>query len=64
MNSEMMSESLRTFICTMIMNCKNDDELIEMCVELEQIIDTIRKNVNERHAVTLTRSQYDYVNGC
>lgn len=49
MNTEMMSESLRTFICTMIMHCKNDDELIEMCVELEQIVDTIHKNINERH---------------
>ena len=49
MNTEMMSESLRMFICTMIMHCKNDDELITMCVELEQIIDTIKKFVNERH---------------
>ena len=49
MNTEMMNESLRTFICTMIMHCKNDDELITMCVELEQIIDTIKKFVNERH---------------
>ena len=55
MDTEMMSESLRMFICTMIMHCKNDDELIEMCVELEQIIDTIKNDVNKRHEINETQ---------
>jgi len=37
------------------MHCKNDDELIEMCVELEQIIDTIKNDVNKRHEINETQ---------
>ena len=49
MDTEIMKETISTFICTMIMHCKNDDELVEMCVELEQNIDAIKRFVNERH---------------
>ena len=47
--NDLRNEQLRVMISAFINQCKNDDELIEMCVEIEQVLDTIKQYVNERH---------------
>lgn len=48
---ELRKESFRVLFTTMVQLCKDDDELIEMCAELETMIDIVKRDINVRHIV-------------
>ena len=52
MRCQMRSEKLRTMIATLIKDCYKDEEIVDLCVEMECIIDEIKKFINTKHKIS------------
>ena len=51
MRCQMRSEKLRTMIAILLKECKDNDEVIDLAVEMECIIDEIKKFINNKHKI-------------
>ena len=51
MRSDMRNEKLRMMIATLLKECRDNDEIISLCVELECIIDEIKSFINKKHKI-------------
>lgn len=51
MRCQMRNEKLRTMIAILLKECYKDDEVIDLCVEMEVIIDEIKKFINNKHKI-------------
>ena len=51
MRCQMRSEKLRTMIAILLKECYKDDEVIDLAVEMESIVDEIKKFINKKHKI-------------
>lgn len=51
MRSDMRNEKLRMMIATLLKECKDNDEVIDLAVEMECIVDEIKKFINKKHLI-------------
>ena len=47
MRCQMRNEKLRMMIATLLKECRDNDEIIDLAVEMECIIDEIKKFINK-----------------
>lgn len=52
MRSDMRNEKLRMMIATLLKECRDNDEVISLCVEMECIIDEIKSFINKKHKIS------------
>ena len=52
MRSDMRNEKLRMMIATLLKECRDNDEIISLCVEMECIIDEIKSFINKKHKIS------------
>ena len=52
MRNDMRNEKLRAMIAILLKECLCDGEVISLCVEMECIIDEIKKFINNKHKIS------------